>query len=1117
MPVTPEALASSLLDARLRLHAAVWPRSVLLSALIAAVLVVMAWPALSGPALLAWVLAQAAALGVRGAVGVAHRRVLSSAGAEAAARAPTAWMRRYRLSFALHGLVWAGVALMVPPALGESLQWPFVFALAAVSAGSLIATAYDLKAGLFFVVPAVTALVWTLVGPGSGLGLGAALMVLLFIGAAWLGAQRAQALVGDASAQRLALQASSEELRRSNAQTALAQQALADQHRLFEQLLQGTGEGFWFVDNEGKTTDLNPAMCRLLGRPRDQVVGRSVFEFFEGEGLETMAHQIALRQAGQPSSSYEVGIARPDGTRVYCVNQATAVYDAQGQKTGSVGIWTDITSRREAESTLRLYEQVTNSLTELVSVIGEDQVYRVVNDAWCRISRMSREEAVGMKASNLLTREDNLERALALETCIRTWQPVQLRGIVHFKRNTPRVIETTYAPFGADAAGVRCVVMVSRDVTEREESRAALEASAEYLRRTLGATGDAIFATDSDDHDLPVRFANEQMLAMWGIVLGPGQDLTSRMVTEHATPLFVDAEQELARIRQVVDSRQPDESRLQLRDGRTLLRRCIPASVAGRTLRVWSFRDITAEVQAMQALQRAEAEQRALLEAFPGYIGRLDTDLNYTYANRGLATIMGCTVQQLVGRSLLEVLGPERLAQVRPLARRALGGETVTYEQLHRVPHLGTQLHSQVTLAPGRDPRTGEPSIYGFAVDISALKQAEAALIAARDEAERANQAKSQFLSQMSHELRTPLNAILGFGQLIESDPAHPLALHQQSWVGEILRGAQHLLNLINEILDLGRIEAGGLALSPEPVPLQALADECLALVRPLALASEVELPAAADALAACAVQADRTRLKQVLLNLLGNAIKYNRQGGRVQLLARRDAREWWVGVRDSGPGIGQADLPRLFEPFERLSAAQGPVEGTGIGLALCRRLVQAMGGSIGVDSEPGRGSTFWFRLPEATPAQGVLTATAPLQLPVPGVPDAPAPRHTVLYIEDNPVNVALMQAMLARLPEVELVTAALPAEGLRLAQQLRPALVLLDIQLPGMDGFEVLARLRAQEATRALTVVAVSANALSSDIEAARAAGFAGYLTKPLSLDLLLDTVSQRLAVAPG
>ncbi|MFY8088863.1 MAG: PAS domain-containing protein, partial [Rubrivivax sp.] len=496
---------------------------------------------------------------------------------------------------------------------------------------------------------------------------------------------------------------------------------------------------------------------------------------------------------------------------------------------------------------------------------------------------------------------DNQERAQALDTCIRTWQPVRLCGTVHFKRNMPRVIETTYAPFGEDARGVRCVVMVSRDVTEREESRAALVASAEYLRRTLGATGDAIFATDSDDPDLPVRFANEQMLAMWGITLAEGAELTARTITAHATPLFIDAQIELDRIRQVVESRQPDEARLQLRDGRTLLRRCIPAQVAGRTLRVWSFRDITAEVQAMQAVQHAESEQRALLEAFPGYIGRLDADLNYTYVNQGLASIMGSTVEQLVGRPAMEVLGPERLAQIRPLARRALAGETVTYEQLHRVPSSDARFHSQVTLAPGRDPRTGAPSIYGFAIDITARKQAEAALMAARDEAERANQAKSNFLSQMSHELRTPLNAILGFGQLLDSDPARPLTPHQQSWVGEILRGAQHLLNLINEILDLGRIEAGELTLTTSAVPLQSLAEECLALVRPLALARQIDLLPSADALAGCTVQADRTRLKQVLLNLLGNAIKYNRQGGQVRLLAQQDRQGVWVGVCDVG------------------------------------------------------------------------------------------------------------------------------------------------------------------------------------------------------------------------
>jgi CheY-like chemotaxis protein len=247
-----------------------------------------------------------------------------------------------------------------------------------------------------------------------------------------------------------------------------------------------------------------------------------------------------------------------------------------------------------------------------------------------------------------------------------------------------------------------------------------------------------------------------------------------------------------------------------------------------------------------------------------------------------------------------------------------------------------------------------------------------------------------------------------------------------------------------------------------------------------------------------------------VLLNLLGNAVKYNRPGGEIELGCRAEGDQWHLDVRDSGRGLDAAQCARLFRPFERLDAANSGVEGAGIGLALSRRLVEAMGGAIGVDNTPGVGSRFWVRLPRASEAGRV---DAPVSRPTPL--DGDAPLRRVLYIEDNPVNILLMEAMLARLPGVQLVSVEHPAEGLLQAQREPPALILLDIQLPEIDGFEVFARLRTQPATRHVPVVAVSADGSSASIGAALATGFSAYLSKPLDLDTLLSTV-QRLLRAP-
>lgn len=1095
MIITPAALDGALQCTQARLHAAIWPRSLALSALVAAFLLLVVGGSASVALVAAWLLALGAALALRAVLGWQHR----SSGVHDADAGR--WLGRHRGAFLAHGLAWGLASVLFAPVLSGPQLELMAFTLTAITAASLVVTAFDVLAAVGFGVPALLPLIAVLLlrqDPQCTLQAG---MVLMFMTVIGLAAQRSQALVRETVRARLA-----EAQRESEAHG--AQLALQRQHQLLGQLMDSTDEGFWFIDNEGITTDLNPAMCRLLGRTRDQVLGRSVFGFFETDDLAVMRQEIAARRAGQPRSAYEIGIRRPDGTRRYCLNQATALRDDQGLPMGSVGIWTDITARRESEDQLRVYERVINSITDLVSVIDEQRVYRMVNDAWLTASRLRREDVLGQQPSAMLKREDNSERADALAETIRTRESRRLTGLVHFRNAPPREIETTYIPMPASEGAAPRVLMVSRDVTDRERDRRALEDSEEYLRQTLCATDDAIFATDAEGPDEPVRFNNQGLLDLLGLTLGPGERLTPRRVMDGASRVFAEADAEVERIRTIIQQQEVHVSRVLLKDGRVLLRRYAPAEVRGRTLRVWSFRDITAELKAVQTLEQSEADQRALLDAFPGFISCTNRDGVLTYANAAYAHLLGLPADQVVGHTVTDVLGSARATALQPMVQRVLAGEVVSYE-VH-VPHRanGPGLEAQCTLMPGRDTRTGAPVVYGFAIDITPRKRAELALIAARDEAERANKAKSQFLSHMSHELRTPMNAILGFGQLLESDAQHPLTQQQQGWLREILHGARHLLDLINEVLDFGRIESGRLDLKPEPLLLSELVAESLALVRPLAQPRQVQLMPSTGPLDQAWVMADRTRIKQILLNLLGNGIKYNRPGGQLQLACRLEATEVWVGVQDTGPGITPENQGRLFQPFERLGASHGDVEGTGIGLALSRRLLQAMGGSIGLDSEPGLGSTFWFRLPRTAqpashPASPAQASSKPADLE--GL-------RTVLYIEDNPVNVALMEAMLGRLPGVRLVSASVPAEGLRLAQQLQPALVLMDISMPGMDGFEVLARLRANQSTRALRVVAVSAHALPADIEAARAAGFESYLTKPLSLESLLSTVQQAL-----
>jgi signal transduction histidine kinase/CheY-like chemotaxis protein len=381
-------------------------------------------------------------------------------------------------------------------------------------------------------------------------------------------------------------------------------------------------------------------------------------------------------------------------------------------------------------------------------------------------------------------------------------------------------------------------------------------------------------------------------------------------------------------------------------------------------------------------------------------------------------------------------------------------------------------------------------------------EQTQAALREAMEQAERANMAKSDFLSRMSHELRTPLNVVLGFGQILEM--RGELGTKDAAAVEQILKAGRHLLELINEVLDLSRIESGRMTISSEPVELADLAGEALDLIGPLALERSVQVNAE---LGCCHrhVTADRQRLKQVLLNLLSNAIKYNHDGGAVTVSCAEGAPgRLRLNVTDTGPGIPAALMDRLFQPFERLGAEGGHVEGTGLGLALSRQLMKLMDGEIGADSSVGEGSTFWLELAIADSPQD-NGAVPKVALPNP-VRELRSRR--VLLIEDNLANLKLIEVLTAEREHIELLPAMTGRLGLELAREHRPDLILLDQHLPDLTGTEVLHRLKADPETRDIPVVIVSADATPGQTRRMRERGAADYLSKPLDLPRFLKVL---------
>jgi PAS domain S-box-containing protein len=547
---------------------------------------------------------------------------------------------------------------------------------------------------------------------------------------------------------------------------------------------------------------------------------------------------------------------------------------------------------------------------------------------------------------------------------------------------------------------------------------------------------------------------------------------------------------------------------------RTLLtRRAVQRDDQGQPLAVLGVAlDITERRQIERALE--QARERAALATREAGIGTWERDLVHqnSHWDEQMYRLRGLSPQDPRPVEALRMLcvHPDDRAPMQAHYDRVRSGDIDrTAFEFRVVWPDGTERWLATRARVLRDAQGQPVRMIGVNWDITELKRSEQAL---RDKAaaEQANRAKSEFLARMSHELRTPLNAVLGFTQILQADAAEALSPRQRQRVDHIHVAGQHLLGLINDVLDLSRIESGMLDLVPEPFTWREVVEDALGLVEPMSRAHNVSLHLGD---LSAGVVADRQRLRQVLMNLLSNAIKYNHPAGRVEIEARSPSGWRILSVRDTGRGMTPAQLNGLFEPFNRLGMEREAIEGTGIGLSIARQLVLKMGGRIEVRSTPGVGSVFEVWLPAGGEPQHRAPAgspRSPQMSSAPLVPAAPNRAGCVLYIEDNEVNVLLLRELLALRPGVDFHAAADARTGVALAQSLRPDLVLVDMHLPDADGHEVLQRLKADPRTAGLRCIALSANAMPEDVGRALAAGFEDYWTKPIDVPRFLAALDQ-------
>ena len=524
--------------------------------------------------------------------------------------------------------------------------------------------------------------------------------------------------------------------------------------------------------------------------------------------------------------------------------------------------------------------------------------------------------------------------------------------------------------------------------------------------------------------------------------------------------------------------------------------------------------DNSARKHVEEQLRWTEESFRLMVESVSDYaIVMLDPEGRVVSWNTGAERIKGFHADEIVGRHFAIFYPPAAVDDGEPQRDLDVAAANGRFEdEGWRVRKDGSLFWANIVFTAIRDQAGNLRGFAKLTRDLTARNKIEVALTTAKATAEKANLAKSEFLSSMSHELRSPLNAILGFAQLMESDVPPPTATQAES-ITQILNAGWYLLELINEILDLATIESGKLSISIEPVSLNEVLLECQSMVEPLALRRGITMTFPGKETAYC-VNADRTRLKQVLINLLSNAVKYNRVGGSVAVdCSATSTGHIRISVADTGDGLPPEKLAQLFQPFNRLGQEANGEEGTGIGLVVSKRLVELMEGVISVDSTVGAGSTFRLELLSTAPA----TLPPAAQVAAAAEPEAAVAEslRTLLYVEDNPANLKLVERLIGRRNDLRLLSAIDGNRGVELARTCLPDVILMDINLPGISGIEAMRILREDPSTTHIPVVALSANAMPRDIQRGLEAGFFRYLTKPIKVSEFMEALNVALDFA--
>lgn len=859
------------------------------------------------------------------------------------------------------------------------------------------------------------------------------------------------------------------------------------------------------VDTDGIIQDVNPKGLEMINEQKEEIVSKSLFSYFKEEEQSELADKFTGLYA-KKIVEFETFIRVGESKWVpMIVSFVPIIIDKQ--LTGVFVIARDITDLMESKEHIRKAQrELKNTLHNQLGLIfkyvkmGNSFIHTLCDGQLLYKMGYTPAMVIGKDFREYMPKDE-------IEVNLKAYKKAWEGEITTYEANISGFdVYVSLTPVYRNGKVIEVIGSVV-DITDRLKAEQVTRKNEERYRNILNVMSEGVMLYGADHEKIAL---NDNIYEMFG--MGKEEfhkqtiyENTLDLIKEDGSPL---SDEEFPIRISLITGKEVKGEIIGQRHGEkihwysvnTKLLELQDPEESPKVLMTMS--DITFQKEQEFKLRESNALQNTILDSMPIGMGVIDKSFNIIALNRPICEILGIDkpLRELVGTNMMDYYFP----QFKENEQQEIRLQDILSNKVPAIDVFETLDHR--ILERRYFPFYMDEELNGHLwvlEDITDRKQMEQGLIEAKEEAIKANLGKSEFLSKMSHELRTPLNGILGFSQLLEIDQS--LTDQQQQFVQEILKGGQHLLSLINEVLDLSRIEIGKMRISKDLVEISSIINDCLNLLQPSANKKGIQMKKGKQCIDRY-VSIDEVRFRQIIINLLDNAIKYNKENGSITLTCDNTDEALVIHVIDSGLGIPAEEQTRIFEPFYRLKHPH--IDGTGIGLPLVKQLINLMGGEMGLSSEAGKGSDFWFSLPLDK------TNTDEIHQPDGGpyIHTAPNDHYQVLYIEDNLSNIQLVSEILGIENGINLLTAKTGKKGLQLARMKDIDLILLDIHLPDMTGFDVLEQLKENSLTDKIPIIALSANAMPDDISHALANGFEEYITKPIHISTFLKTISKYL-----